>query len=74
MKSGFQRDKLAQTGNSSSQMKANCGTAENRIQTAKYANEIKKLFRGFSYFAIQFFRPAFSRQPELPSSKLNLEK
>jgi hypothetical protein len=49
MKSGFQRDKLAQTGNSSSQMKVLCGTAENWIQTAnhaKYANEIRKPFRG----------------------------
>jgi hypothetical protein len=43
MKSGFQRDKLAQTGNSSSQMKVVCGTAENGIQTAKCANEIKKI-------------------------------
>jgi hypothetical protein len=44
MKLEFQRDRLAQTENSSSQMEVFCGTAENGIQTAKYAkyaNEIK---------------------------------
>jgi hypothetical protein len=53
MKSGFQSDNLAQTENSSSQMKVFYGTAENGIQTAnhaKYANEIKKPFRVFGVF------------------------
>ncbi|HMD53688.1 MAG TPA: hypothetical protein VKJ65_03960, partial [Phycisphaerae bacterium] len=35
MKSGFQRDNLAQIGNSSSQMKVFCGTTNNQNQSGK---------------------------------------
>jgi len=55
MKSGFQRDKLAQAKNSSSQMKVIFGTAKNGIQTAnhaKYANEIKTFSR---FLSSEFF-------------------
>jgi hypothetical protein len=52
---------MARTGNSSSQSKVFCGTAENGIQTtneAKYANKIKKIAR-LAYFAAKIFTARF---------------
>jgi hypothetical protein len=58
MKSGFQRDKLAQTENSSSQMKAFCDTAKIEFKpqtTGNARTKSKNFFACLAYFAVEIF-------------------
>jgi hypothetical protein len=61
MKSGFQRDKLAQNENSSSQMKVLFGTAENGIQTAKYLSTTQVVRRKVKFVKVGFYDATFTQ-------------